>query len=439
MVSRTRVLRYIMFQKITHRHIYLLAALWMIFLYGHTLREGELEKEGGGGQIGDPMGEGYIQIFPPHRKVSPAEAYNALKDVRYQVLRDYLGKDLPPWLDPEVNGSQPGLGNILEGRQVRRAVIATTWRSGSTFLGDLLNSYPGAFYHFEPFHYIIVQDSVPRQMEAMATGLLSTLLTCKYDDRTQPYLHHITSGRNHFLLGKNFRMAKLCSNGRAFCLESNIVATACAMHPFNFAKTVRLRLSALKPLLQDPSLDLRVINLVRDPRGVMSSRSRMPWCKGPTCKDIPAVCQAANQDAQSAKEYRAKFPKNFLIVRYEDLALHPYKVTREIFEFLNLPLVTDLAVFIEDHTSQQAQKTESGDSYTYAALFSTYRNSSAAATLWRKTISFGKVKEIQDHCGLAMRYFGYRTFLTAKDLNNTAIPVIEAAPGRTFGKRAKGY
>ena len=30
---------------------------------------------------------------------------------------------------------------------------ATTWRSGSTFLGDLLNHYPGTFYYFEPLHW----------------------------------------------------------------------------------------------------------------------------------------------------------------------------------------------------------------------------------------------------------------------------------------------
>ena len=35
----------------------------------------------------------------------------------------------------------------------RQILVATSWRSGSTFLGDLLNHYPGVFYHFEPLHY----------------------------------------------------------------------------------------------------------------------------------------------------------------------------------------------------------------------------------------------------------------------------------------------
>ena len=36
----------------------------------------------------------------------------------------------------------------------RNVLIATSWRFGSTFLGDLLNHYPGTFYSFEPLHYL---------------------------------------------------------------------------------------------------------------------------------------------------------------------------------------------------------------------------------------------------------------------------------------------
>ena len=41
------------------------------------------------------------------------------------------------------NGDSIGL------RKARRILLATTWRSGSTFLGDLLSRYPGVFYSFE--------------------------------------------------------------------------------------------------------------------------------------------------------------------------------------------------------------------------------------------------------------------------------------------------
>ena len=36
---------------------------------------------------------------------------------------------------------------------MRNLLVATSWRSGSSFLGELLNQLPGTFYYFEPLHY----------------------------------------------------------------------------------------------------------------------------------------------------------------------------------------------------------------------------------------------------------------------------------------------
>ena len=53
---------------------------------------------------------------------------------------------------PGVNGSF--LGDSVSPNAARHVLILTSWRSGSTFLGDILNHYPGTFYSFEPLHYI---------------------------------------------------------------------------------------------------------------------------------------------------------------------------------------------------------------------------------------------------------------------------------------------
>ena len=45
------------------------------------------------------------------------------------------------------------LGDEISPRSAKKILIVTTWRSGSTFLGDLLNHYPGTWYAFEPLHY----------------------------------------------------------------------------------------------------------------------------------------------------------------------------------------------------------------------------------------------------------------------------------------------
>ena len=50
------------------------------------------------------------------------------------------------------------LPSLILGGTPARAIIISTWRSGSTFMGDLLKSHPAAYYHYEPlgiFPYIV--------------------------------------------------------------------------------------------------------------------------------------------------------------------------------------------------------------------------------------------------------------------------------------------
>ncbi len=55
------------------------------------------------------------------------------------------------------NASLNSLVMEKDGKPVRNLIFAT-WRSGSTFLGDLLNSHPGMFYHYEPFLHMKVKQ-----------------------------------------------------------------------------------------------------------------------------------------------------------------------------------------------------------------------------------------------------------------------------------------
>lgn len=43
-------------------------------------------------------------------------------------------------LFPQVPASTPPV----------RVVVSSTWRSGSTLLGEVLAAHPGAYYHYEP-------------------------------------------------------------------------------------------------------------------------------------------------------------------------------------------------------------------------------------------------------------------------------------------------
>ena len=58
--------------------------------------------------------------------------------------------------------------------------IITTWRSGSTFFGDILKVHPATFYHYEPLiHTGIRQVKGPKKTEE-ALSLLKSLFLCNY-------------------------------------------------------------------------------------------------------------------------------------------------------------------------------------------------------------------------------------------------------------------
>ena len=69
------------------------------------------------------------------------------------------------------------------------------------------------------------------------------------------------------------------------CYMPQYLNAVCPLYPIKLIKTVRLRVKATEKLLQDPAMDLKIIVLVRDPRGTYNSRSEMKGCAGPKCAD----------------------------------------------------------------------------------------------------------------------------------------------------------
>ena len=95
----------------------------------------------------------------------------------------------------------------------------------------------------------------------------------------------------------------------------------------------RLRLNLTRELVRDPSLDVRVVLLVRDPRGTMLSRRHgnvARWCTEPDCTDPGRVCRDLLEDHRAARRLVAEHPDRYRVVRYEDLALRPADQTRSL-------------------------------------------------------------------------------------------------------------
>lgn len=67
------------------------------------------------------------------------------------------------------------------------------------------------------------------------------------------------------------------------------------------------------------SLNVRIILLIRDPRGALQSRKHRDWCPGnPDCDHPPTVCSDMVSDYESAVKLNEMYPNTF---KYELLCM----------------------------------------------------------------------------------------------------------------------
>ena len=135
-----------------------------------------------------------------------------------------------------------------------RSIIVTTWRSGSTFLGDVLNAMPGNYYHYEPLlNFDIIQIRGPPH-ERTALENLRRLLKCNYTGMDMDdYLEY---GKTHkYLFTHNSRLWSQCQMFPKFCFKPKFLEPFCSLFPLQSMKVVRLRMRIAAKLLQDSRWD----------------------------------------------------------------------------------------------------------------------------------------------------------------------------------------
>ncbi|KAJ9587785.1 hypothetical protein L9F63_018768, partial [Diploptera punctata] len=317
-----------------------------------------------------------------------------------------------PYPNGMYNNSARSLQDLVPelGGNPVKSLIITTWRSGSTFLGDVLNSHPGNYYHYEP---LLDYDIVQIRGEPAASGAvkhLRNLLNCNYTDME----HYLSYGKDHVWLFKhNTRLWEQCEQHPALCWIPEFLNPFCRLFPFQSMKIVRLRLSLVEELLEDPNLDVRVLLLVRDPRGTLQSRKHRDWCPGnPDCYEAIRLCTDLVADYSAAVRFTIKYPQRFRAVRYEDLSVEPHKSVRDLLHFFGLSFHPNIRLFLDTHTKVNV-----------GGVSSTYRNSKSAPFHWRQDLTFSEVRAIQRACAPAMHYWGYRRAANSshqKDFNPLA-------------------
>lgn len=291
---------------------------------------------------------------------------------------------------------------------VQRIIIVTYFRSGSTFVGDILQANPRTFYHFEPLHMYSNDARLNDTAAREGVALIGRLLRCQFN-RSSVYMQWVTKARNQFLLRRNRFLWSHCGLKYSICFKPDFVSGTCDRAPFQIMKLTRLSIAQVTDFVQDKDLGAtKLVHLVRDPRGILSSRRLLDWCRSSNCSDYKTLCQEMREDLDAFENLRRDFPTRMIRVRYEDVSINPENETKTLFKNLGLPYSNSVVMFLKTHT--KAHRQDVLDPY------STKRNSSTVPFEWRKKLEFRDIQSIQEACKDVLLRLGYKTISRAEEL-----------------------
>ena len=181
------------------------------------------------------------------------------------------------------------------------------------------------------------------------------------------------------------------------------------------------------------SSNIKIIHLIRDPRGTMSSRKKLrPRSngdfirkRGKTGDEVTDLCKTIDQNLEyvSNNEDIDWLKHRYKLIRYEDVAARPSQKAKEIYKFLGISFPKTVQKWIADNTKS-----------TSGGAFSHKRDSKEIIHAWREHLNLPYVKTIQDKCKTVMSKLGYVNVESEPQLRNTSYRVMSSLPSSTVSK-----
>ncbi|KAI1885106.1 hypothetical protein AGOR_G00216770 [Albula goreensis] len=199
-------------------------------------------------------------------------------------------------------------------------------------------------------------------------------------------------------------------------------------------KDVRvLDIGVLVPLIRDPGLNLRIIQLFRDPRAVHNSRLKsklalvkesvqvlrskkqsdkykrllMPSNRSNRAENyvssaMELICDSWLNDMSLVTNAPEWVKSNYIQIRYEDLVLYPVEELRRLYRFTNLTSSPIIEKFVLNMTR--------GEGYSSEKPFViSSRDAKEAIYAWRERLNVEQIARVEAYCSEVMRRLGYQS------------------------------
>ncbi|XP_010018991.1 PREDICTED: carbohydrate sulfotransferase 4 [Nestor notabilis] len=348
--------------------------------------------------------------------------------------------------------SQPCSNNVPAERKPSSVhiLILSSWRSGSSFVGQLFSQHPSVFYLMEPaWHvWVTMYQNSAKVLHMAVRDLVRSVFLCDMS----VFDAYMSSQKKKSDLFQWETSRALCSppacdlfsrtdiiaagNCRTICAKSPFskVEEACKTYSHVVIKEVRFfDLKVLYPLLTDPSLNLKIIHLVRDPRAVFRSREntvadlkrdsnivvgseRTKGEMGPY-NTMQVICKSHVEIYKAGSRAVPSFLKDrYLLVRYEDIVRDPLARTAQMYRFAELHFTPELQKWVHNITHGKGHGGQAFDIGSRDAL--------KVSQAWRKTLPFQKIEKVQRVCKDAMDLLGYQLIQSEEQQKNMSLDLL---------------
>ncbi|KAG9267520.1 carbohydrate sulfotransferase 3b [Astyanax mexicanus] len=393
----------------------------------------------------------------------------------WTVMQNGSGSPVLDYTDPQSyrytnrrleNFSESGEGGLLpasasDGR--KHILLLATTRTGSSFVGEFFNQQgENMFYLFEPLWHVermLTLESGRTNATASAAAyrnVLRQLFLCDFSmlesfikPEPQDHVTHSLFRRESSqslcedpvctpFVKKVFERFR-CRTRRCGPLNLTLASQSCLQKQHRAIKSVRVRqLETLRPLAEDPRLDIKFIQLVRDPRAVLASRmvafstKYKNWKRWAEDGEVPedddevrklkGNCDNIRMSAETGLKWPTWLRGRYMLVRYEDIARFPMSKAAEMYQFAEIPFTPKVKEWILKNTHASSE---------VSGVYSTQKNSSQQVEKWRVSMPFKLAQVVQKVCGPAMTLFGYTFAQSEEMLRDLSISLIQETSLRT--------
>nr|XP_020459070.1 carbohydrate sulfotransferase 7 [Monopterus albus] len=327
-----------------------------------------------------------------------------------------------------VNRSQPRIHIYLH----------ATWRTGSSFLGELFNHIWQALY---PGDASSLQGAVRDMMNALYRCDFSVLkLYAGSENITTSFIfgwkmNKVICSEPLCDAHKRHEIGLVKEDQCTKCKKRDIreLERECKKYPVMVIKGVRIfELSTLVPLMKDPAINLQIIQLFRDPRAVHNSRlkskqalvresiqvlrskkqtdkykrllvpsNRVNRAESYVSSAMEIICDNWLSDMLLVMNAPQWVKRNYFRILYEDLVLHPLQELQRLYRFSNLSSLPALEQFALNMTH--------GRGYSSDKPFQiSSRDAKEAIYAWRERLSVEQINQVEAYCSEVMRQLGYQ-------------------------------